>query len=281
VGGDPVTSEITNYRDAFSLDGKVALVTGAAGTLGAEICRGLTSVGASVLITDIVEDRGIALRDELRNRGANAEFFKHNVTDESDWEAAMKMAVDSFGGLDTVVNAAAIVPMRLLADLDVEEFKKVQDVNVAGTLLGCKHASMTMRPGGISGRGGSIINLSSVMGLSGSIALASYNSSKGAVRLLTKSVAAECAMLNTGVRCNSIHPGIIDSDMGTLFLKQLVDLGVVPDMETAEAGFLAGVPMGESGKPQDIAAGIIYLASDASRYMTGAELVIDGGFYAT
>jgi NAD(P)-dependent dehydrogenase (short-subunit alcohol dehydrogenase family) len=114
-----------------------------------------------------------ALRDELRASGANAEFFKHNVTEASEWDAAVKMAVDSFGGLDAVVNAAAIVPMKLLEDLDVEEFKKVQDVNVAGTLLGCKHASIAMRPGGISGRGGSIINLSSVMGLSGSIALAS------------------------------------------------------------------------------------------------------------
>ena len=276
-----MTSGKTNYRQSFSLDGKVALVPGAAGTLGAELGRGLTSVGASVVIADIAEDKGMALREELRASGANAEFIKHNVTDESDWEASVQLAVDTFGGLDVVVNAAAIVPMRLLADLDVEEFKQVQNVNVAGTLLGCKHASIAMRPGGISGRGGSIINLSSVMGLSGSIALASYNASKGAVRLLTKSVASECALLGTGIRCNSIHPGIIDSDMGTLFLQQLVDLGVAPDMATAEAGFLAGVPMGASGTPQDVASGIIFLASDASRYMTGAELVIDGGFYAT
>ena len=276
-----MTSDTTNYRNSFSLDGKVALVTGAAGTLGAEICRGLVSVGASVLITDIAEETGHALRAELRAAGGNAEFIKHNVVDEGEWEAAIQYAVDTFGGLDVVVNTAAIVPMRLLADLDVEEFKQVQNVNVAGTLLGCKHASIAMRPGGISGRGGSIINLSSVMGLSGSIALASYNASKGAVRLLTKSVAAECAMLKMGIRCNSIHPGIIESDMGTSFLRQLVDLGVAPDMEAAEGGFLAAVPMGESGKPQDVASGIIFLASDASRYMTGAELVIDGGFNAT
>ena len=97
----------------------------------------------------------------------------------------------------------------------------------------------------------------------------------------SKSVAAECAMLKTNVRCNSIHPGVIDSDMGSLFYQQLTELGITPSMEAAEAGFLAAVPMGEPGQPSDIAAGVVYLASDASRYVTGSELVIDGGFYAT
>ena len=121
-----MTSDTTNYRNSFSLDGKVALVTGAAGTLGAEICRGLVSVGAAVLITDIQEETGRALREELLAAGAKAEFIKHNVIDEGEWEAAIKLAVDTFGGLDIVVNTAAIVPMKLLADLDVEEFKQVQ-----------------------------------------------------------------------------------------------------------------------------------------------------------
>ena len=118
------------------------------------------------------------------------------------------------------------------------------------------------------------------MGLTGSIALASYNASKGAVRLLSKSVAVECAQLCFGVRCNSLHPGIIDSDMGDHFLKSLVDLGLAPDMEASKAGFSAAIPTGSPGKPQDIAAGFVYLASDASRYMTGSELVIDGGYNA-
>ena len=195
-------------------------------------------------------------------------------------ESVVELAMSAYGGLDIVVNAAAIVPMNMLAELNVEEFRRVQDVNVAGTLLGCKHGLRAMRPDGASGRGGSIINLSSVMGLSGSIALASYNAS-GAVRLLTKSVAAECASLKTNVRCNSIHPGVVDSDMGSLFYQQLTELGITPSMEAAEAGFLAAVPMGEPAQPSDIAAGVVYLASDASRYVTGSELVIDGGFYAT
>ena len=230
-------------------------------------------------INDRGRKSGIGRHECLR--GAIAKWMQHDVTDEDEWKAAVALAVSSFGGLDIMVNNAGIVPMNFLADLDIDEFRRVQDVNVAGPALGCKHALLAMRPDGVSGRGGSIINMSSVMGLSGTIALASYNASKGAVRLLSKSVAAECALLKTNIRCNSIHPGIIDSDMGSLFHEQLVALGVAPSMEASEAGFLAAVPMGEAGQPSDIAAGVVYLASDASRYVTGSELVIDGGFYAT
>ncbi len=270
-----------DYSAVFRLDGKVAIVTGAGGNLGAEMCAALSAVGASVIATDVNEQAVKLVADRLSADGGSVTAMVHDVTVEAEWEAAVELAMSTYGGLDVVVNAAAIVPMNMLAELNVEEFRRVQDVNVAGTLLGCKHALRAMRPDGVSGRGGSIINLSSVMGLSGSIALASYNSSKGAVRLLSKSVAAECAMLKTNVRCNSIHPGVIDSDMGSLFYQQLTELGVTPSMEAAEAGFLSAVPMGEPGRPSDIAAGVVYLASDASRYVTGSELVIDGGFYAT
>ncbi len=270
-----------DYKKAHSLDGKKVLITGAGGNLGAEMCRGLTAMGASVVATDILSDKGHALIEELTANGADAHFIEHDVTDESQWEAAISFAIEKMGGLNGLVNNAAIVPMQNLADLDVEQFKQVQNVNVVGSMLGCKHGLRAMRPDGPAGQGGSMINISSVMGLAGTIALASYNTSKGAVRLLSKSVAAECAMLQTGIRCNSVHPGIIESEMGDSFLEQLVDLGIAPDMAAAEAGFLAGVPMAESGRLTDVADGIIYLISDASRYVTGAELVIDGGFYAT
>ncbi|EAW39500.1 putative dehydrogenase [marine gamma proteobacterium HTCC2080] len=273
--------EVKDYKAAFQLHGKVALVTGAGGNLGAEICRALVSAGAAVLATDVNDEGAKAVSDALNAAGGHSAWMKHDVTNELEWESAVAVAVSTFGGIDIMVNNAGIVPMNFLADLDIDEFRRVQDVNVAGPTLGCKHALRAMRPDGVSGRGGSIINMSSVMGLSGTIALASYNASKGAVRLLSKSVAAECALLKTNIRCNSIHPGIIDSDMGSLFHEQLVALGVAPSMEASEAGFLAAVPMGEAGQPSDIAAGVVYLASDASRYVTGSELVIDGGFYAT
>ena len=270
-----------DYKSAHSLEGKKVIVTGAGGNLGAEICRGLTAMGASVLATDVAVEKGQAIVEELTAAGATAHFLEHDVTDEAQWEAAVAAAIEKLGGLNGVINNAAIVPMNYLAELEVEEYNRVLNVNVTGSMLGCKHGFRAMQPGGPAGKGGSIINMSSVMGLAGTIALASYNSSKGAVRLLTKSVAAECAMLKTGIRCNSIHPGIVESEMGSLFHKQLVGLGVVPDMETSEAGFLAGVPMGEAASVSDIASGAVYLISDASRYVTGTELIIDGGFYAT
>jgi 3alpha(or 20beta)-hydroxysteroid dehydrogenase len=153
-------------------------------------------------------------------------------------------------------------------------------VNVTGVFLGCKHAIAAMRPGGRAGHGGSIINMSSVAGLVGVTALGAYNASKGAVRLLTKSIAVECGQLKTGVRCNSIHPGLIWTEMGRHFLQNFVDLKLLPDMAASEATFKASVPMGEFGVPRDIALAALFLASDASRYMTGAELVVDGGFSA-
>jgi NAD(P)-dependent dehydrogenase (short-subunit alcohol dehydrogenase family) len=159
-----------NYKSAHSLSGKKVLVTGAGGNLGAEMCRGLTAMGASVVATDISAEKGQALADELAKAGGDAHFIAHDVTDESQWEAAISFAIEKMGGLNGLVNNAAIVPMQYLADLDVEQFKQVQNVNVAGSMLGCKHGLRAMRPEGPAGQGGSIINMSSVMGLAGTIA---------------------------------------------------------------------------------------------------------------
>ncbi|MGQ0619600.1 MAG: glucose 1-dehydrogenase [Panacagrimonas sp.] len=272
-----MANEAVDYGKLFRLDGKVAIVTGGARGIGAEMCRALASAGASVLVTDVL-DEGRATAEALRASGARAEFLKQDVTIEEQWETIVASAVQKFGGLDVLVNNAGIERMQFITDTTVEEFRRIQDVNVTGVFLGCKHAVKAMRPGGSAGRGGSIINLSSIAGITGIIALGAYNASKGAVRLLTKSVAVECAQLKIGVRCNSIHPGLIQTAMGQHFLQNFVDLKLVPDVATAEAGFMASIPMGSWGAPRDIAAGALYLASDASRYMTGSELVIDGGF---
>ena len=236
-----------DYNAAFQLHGKVAIVTGAGGNLGAEMCAALSAVGASVIATDVNEQAVKAVADRLSAEGGAVTAMAHDVTVESEWEAAVALAISTYGGLDVVVNAAAIVPMNMLAELNVEEFRRVQDVNVAGTLLGCKHALRAMRPDGDSGRGGSIINLSSVMGLSGSIALASYNASKGAVRLLSKSVAAECALLKTNIRCNSIHPGVVDSDMGSLFLPAADGVGHHSKHGGSGGGVPCSGPHGRAG----------------------------------
>lgn len=271
---------MTGYDKALRLDGKTALVTGAARGLGAEAARALAAVGARVLCTDVDEAPGAALAAGIRDAGGEADFLAHDVTDEAQWERAVATAVERFGGLDVLVNNAGIEEMVLLRDYPLERFRRLQEVNVIGVFLGLKHAVRTMSPDGAAGKGGSIINLSSVAGLIGVAALSGYCASKGAVRLLTKAAAAECGQLKTGIRVNSIHPAVVRTDMGDAFLRHAVEVGLAPDMEAAEAAFLAGHPIGRYGEPRDIANAVLYLASDMSKWTTGAELVVDGGYTA-
>jgi len=265
-----------DYSKAFRLDGKVALVSGAAGGLGSEMALALASQGAKVLVTDMADGGGRATVESITKAGGTAEAFVHNVTDEAQWEASVSKAVAHFGGLDIVVNNAGIETAALLAQCTVEDFRHVLDVNVTGTFLGIKHAVRAMSPGGRAGKGGSIINMSSVAGLMGVTAHAAYCASKGAVRLLSKSAAVECAALGTGIRVNSIHPAIVPTAMGKGLLQNFVDLGLAPDYAAAEAAILALHPSG-FGEPSDVAGAVLYLASDLAKWVTGAELSVDGG----
>ncbi len=270
-----------DYNKAFRLDGKVALVTGAARGLGAEVAAALAQVGASVLLTDVMEEQGRQTTARLRQEGAKVEFLRHDVTDEGQWEHAVASAVQKFGGLDVLVNNAGIETAALITQCTVEDFRRVMDINVTGTFLGIKHAVRAMSPGGSSGRGGSIINLSSAAGTIGVTTHAAYCTSKGAVRLLTKAAAVECGQLKTGIRVNSIHPAVIRTKMGDDFIRYFVDLGLAPNFEASEAAFLAAVPMGHFGATDDVASAAIYLASEASKWVTGAELAVDGGLTAS
>jgi NAD(P)-dependent dehydrogenase (short-subunit alcohol dehydrogenase family) len=256
------------------------LVTGGARGIGAELCRGLASAGAAVLVTDVLEDAGMGVAEELRSYGARAEFLKLDVVNEGQWEKAVSTVIQKFEGLDILVNNAAIEKMNFITDTPVDEFRKIMDVNVSGIFLGCKHAVRAMRPGGAAGKGGSIINFSSVAGITGIIALGAYSASKGAVRVLSKSVAVECAQLKTGIRCNTVHPGITKTEMGDHFLQNFVDLGLSPSAAASEAAFLSAIPNGKWGEPRDLASAAVYLASEASRHITGSEIVVDGGFCA-
>lgn len=276
-----MTAAAADYRSLFALDGKVALVSGGSRGIGAEIVRALASAGAAVMLTDILAEEGQALARDLRGSGRRVEFMRQDVADEAQWEAAVAATVAKCGGLDILVNNAGIEKQSLVADLRLEDLQKVLDINVSGVLLGCKHAVRAMRPGGIAGKGGSIVNISSIAGLGGIPALGAYTASKGAVRLLSKSVAVECAQLRTGIRCNSIHPGLIDTQMAERFLQGFVDLKLAESVQASKEAFLGQVPMGRLGQPQDIAAAAVYLASDAARYVTGAELHVDGGYFAS
>lgn len=269
-----------DYAKCFRLDGRVALVSGAARGIGAAIAEALAQSGASVLVTDVLDGPGRETVKRIRKAGGQAEFQAHDVVDEAQWEAAVDAAIRHFGGLDVVVNNAGIETAALLTQCTLEDFRRVMDVNVTGVFLGLKHAVRAMSPGGGAGKGGAVINMSSVAGMIGTTGHISYHTSKGAVRLLSKTAAVECAQLGTGVRVNSVHPAIVETEMGTNFVKHLVDLQLAPDYDTAEAAVKGGHPIGHFGAPEDVAAAVIYLASDAAKWVTGTELVVDGGYTA-
>jgi len=264
---------MTDYGKLFRLDGKAALVTGAARGIGAAIAEALAQCGASVLVTDVAEPAGRQTVERIRKAGGKAEFHAHDVTDEKQWQAAIAAATKAFGKLDVLVNNAGIETAALLAQCELDDFKRVLDVNVNGVFLGLKHAVRVMKPGS------SIVNLSSVAGLIGTTGHIAYHTAKGAVRLMSKAAAVECAQLGTGIRVNSVHPAIVQTDMGTNFIQHAVDLGLAPDFAAAEAAFKAGHLLG-FGATADVAAGVVYLASDAARWVTGTELVLDGGYTA-
>lgn len=265
----------------ISLEGKVALVTGSARGLGGEIARTLAGAGAAVMITDILAPEGEATVADINKSGGRAAFLKHDVTREDQWQEVVAKTVSELGGLDIVVNNAGIEICALLEDTSMEDFQRILDINVSGVFLGIKHGCKAMKPGGPAGKGGSIINLSSVAGLRGFAGLGAYCGSKGAVKLLTKAAAVEFGNLGYGVRVNSIHPGLIFTDMGNAVLKGIVEAGLAPDEAATRQLFETLTPLGMTGAPSDIAKAALYLASDQSPWVTGAELVVDGGITAS
>lgn len=252
--------------------GKVALISGGASGLGRQSALRLAEEGARVVVTDINEDAGEDTARELGDVGA---FLFHDVTKEADWAKATQLALDRFGRLDIVVNSAGIGTMNSVEDCSLEEWRQVMSVNGDGVFLGCKFGIEAIKLTSTeAGAGGSIINISSVSGLIGGHNLAAYNASKGAVRLLTKSVALHCARSGYNIRCNSVHPTFIDTPM----VRSMID--GADDPQRVEQKLARQVPLGHIGEPNDIAWGIVYLSSDESKFMTGAEFVVDGGITA-
>jgi NAD(P)-dependent dehydrogenase (short-subunit alcohol dehydrogenase family) len=254
------------------LEGRIALVTGAGRGIGAATARALAAAGARVILTDL--EAPAALADSL---GGWA--LAQDVTSEADWDTVMAFARDTAGGLDILVNNAGLFLMKALSETTLEDWKRIQAVNVEGVFLGAKHAAPLLAERASKWRGGaSIINLSSVAGLVGSAGTSAYNASKGAVRLLTKSLAMELAPLQ--IRANSVHPGVIETQMGDEVVAGFSAASGMGDNETRVV-LAQRHPLGHMGDVVNIADAIVFLASDRSAFMTGSEVVVDGGLTAS
>src|SRR6476660_9474063 len=232
------------------LEGRVALVTGAASGIGKATARRLAEEGAAVLLTDVNESLGATTTEELRGTGAKVDFLRHDVTSEADWEAAVAKAVEEFGSLGILVNNE---------DTSLADWERTISIDQTGVFLGMKTAAAHLKGSGH----GAVVNISSIFGTSGGFGTSpAYHAAKGAVRTLTKNIALHWA--TEGVRVNSIHPGFIDTPIldaarGTAFEQTMIDL----------------TPMGRLGRPEEIAAGVAYLVSDDASFVTGLELYID------
>ena len=246
------------------LENKVALISGGVRGMGAVEAKLFAREGAKVIIGDVLEEEGRQVEAEINEGGGECLFVSLNVTSESAWQTAVDATLARFGKLDVLVNNAGIFRTEGVEETTGELWDRMMEINAKGVFLGTKLAIPAMRKSG----GGSIVNISSALGLVGSTGAAAYAASKGAVRLFTKSTAIQYA--HDGIRANSVHPGIIETPMTA---------GILAD-EAALRANIAMYPLGRIGQSKDIANGVLFLASDESSFMTGSELVIDGGLTA-
>ena len=248
------------------LAGKVAFVTGAASGIGRATARLFRDEGARLVLADLDEAGLHPVAAEI----PGALPVRLDVTSETDWDEAMRQALARFGRIDILVNSAGIAIKGSIEDASLADWRRTHAVNAEGTFLGCREAVKAMKATG----GGSIVNLSSVAGIIGDASTVAYCASKGAVRLLTKSVALHCARRGYGIRCNSVHPSFAETAM----VQGMIDAAKNPDR--LRQGLSAASPLGRMGTPEEIANLILFLASDESRFITGAEMAIDGGLTA-
>jgi 3alpha(or 20beta)-hydroxysteroid dehydrogenase len=247
------------------LEGKVALITGGARGMGASEAQLFLDEGAKVVITDILDEVGQETARRLSPDGSRCIFYRHDVTNESEWESVVADAIGAFGQIDVLVNNAGIFEQGSILDTSLKNFERTMDINVTGVFLGMK----TVAPHMVQRKQGSIINISSVAGLNGTPGFVAYGASKWAVRGMTKGVAKELAPF--GVRVNSIHPGIIDTPM----LQTFDEAG-----EGVREMVRTRIPLGYEAEPIHVARLALYLSSDDSAYSTGSEFIVDGGWSA-
>ena len=251
------------------LQDKVALITGGGAGIGEATAKRFAEEGATVIVTDMNGDNALRVASEINASGGKAEGRLQDVTHEAAWDRLVDDIVAQYGQLNVLVNNAGIALPANVEDATLDDWRKTQAVNVEGVFMGCRAAIRAMKESH-----GSIINISSIEGIVGEANAAAYNASKGGVRIFTKSVALHCAEQNYPIRVNSIHPGFI--------LTAMVEEGIagLPEAvrEETQERLMREIPLGTMGEPLDIANGCLFLASDESKYMTGSELIIDGGY---
>ncbi len=243
------------------LDGKVALITGGARGMGKSHVRHFVAEGARVVFGDVLDDKGARVAAGLD--GQSCRYIHHDVTSEADWAAAVAAAVDTFGGLDVLVNNAGVLKFAPIADMPLDDFRRILEVNAVGCWLGMKAVIGPMKAAG----GGSIINISSIEGFTGAAGLSAYSASKFAIRGMTKVAARELGQF--GIRVNSVHPGGVITSM-------ILSQAEAADQMDPEA-FLKAMPLSRFAEPAEISRLVVFLASDESSYSTGSEFVADGG----
>ena len=263
------------------LDGKVALVSGAARGIGAETARLMAEAGARVALADVLDEKGREAARGIENAGGMAFYTRLDVTGEADWEAALAAVVARFGRLDILVNNAGLFLGKDIESVTLGEWQRLCAVNLTGVFLGTKLCLPALREAARdSACGSAIVNLSSTAGIVGSTQDPLYSMTKGGVALFTKSAALEFARKGYRIRVNSIHPGTVDSDMGDQVLATRARNLGTNDIDAARRQVIERLPIGRMGSPTDIARGIVFLASDDAAFMTGAGLVMDGGITA-
>jgi 3alpha(or 20beta)-hydroxysteroid dehydrogenase len=258
----------------LDLNGRKALVTGAAQGLGEGMARALASAGATVVVADLQDDLGSKVAESL---GEGHGFVHLDVADDAGWEAAVAEATDLLGGLDILVNNAGVEITSLLIDLDAAAARKQLEVNLLGTALGIKHAFRTMRPGGAAGNGGVVVNVASVAATIAFPGIGVYSATKSGVDRLTRVAAAESGKLGYGVRVNCVYPGLVPTAMGAGLANDVARLGLFGSPTEAVEAVVGLTPSGRLGEVADMAAAVVFLASDAASFINGVGLPVDGG----
>ncbi|TQL69010.1 NADP-dependent 3-hydroxy acid dehydrogenase YdfG [Nocardioides albertanoniae] len=254
------------------LSGRTALVTGGAQGLGEGMARALAAAGAKVAVADVQDDLGTKVAESI-----GGVFVHLDITDDSGWESGLAAAVDGLGGLDVLVNNAGVEITSLITELDPADVKKMLEINVLGTALGLKHGLRTMRPEGAAGKGGAIINVSSVAATIAFPGISVYSATKSAVDRLTRAAAMESGKLGYGVRVNCIYPGLVPTEMGAGLADDVAQLGLFESPDAAVGGVVELTPSGRLGTVEDMSDAVVFLASDQAKFINGAGVPVDGG----